>query len=52
MSLKKVVYEDGKTVIQAENLNDIQDELIEAQAEIERLKAQGASTNIVNAVVE
>lgn len=52
MALEKVDYEDGKTVIQAKNLNDIQEELIAAQQEIERLKAQGASTNIVNAVVE
>lgn len=52
MAFEKVTYEDGKTVITAKNLNDIQDELIAAKQEIASLKAQGASTNIVNAVVE
>lgn len=52
MAFEKVNYEDGKTVIRAKNLNEIQDELIAAQQEIERLKTQGANTSIVNAVVE
>ena len=52
MALEKVNYEDGKTVIRAKNLNDIQDEIIANQQAIEDLQTQGASTNIVPASVE
>lgn len=52
MALQKVLYEDGKTVITAENMNKIQDEIIANQREIEDLKTQGAASSIVPATVE
>lgn len=52
MVLEKVNYEDGKTVIQAKNLNDIQDAVIANQRAIEAMEEQAAKANIVNAAVE
>lgn len=52
MALNKRLYKDNETVITADNLNDIQDEIIANQQAIEELQKQGASTNIVNASVE
>lgn len=52
MALEKVEYVDGETVIGAKNLNDIQDEIIANKQAIEDLQKQGASSNIVTAVVE
>lgn len=52
MALEKVIYEDGKTVISAKNLNQIQDEIIANQQAIEELQTQGASSDIVPASVE
>lgn len=50
MALEKVTYEDGKTVISAKNLNQIQDEIIQNGQELETLKNQVAT--LVNATVE
>ena len=50
MALNKVTYVDGKTVISAENLNDIQDEVINNTAELEVLSKQ--VSEILEATVE
>ena len=52
MALEKRTYIDQETVITAKNLNDIQDEIIANRQEIDSLKTQGASTDIVPASVE
>ncbi len=52
MALQKVFYEDGRTVITAENMNQIQDEIISNKQAIEELQTQGASSDIVPASVE
>ena len=54
MALKKVTYKEKKTVISAENLNDIQDEVIANQQAIEALQNQVETQNatIVIAGVE
>lgn len=50
MALNKVTYEDSKTVIEARNMNEIQDEIIHNAEDIETLKSQVAT--LVNATVE
>lgn len=50
MQLEKIVYVDGKTVIPAKNLNDIQDAIIANGEEIENLKRQAAT--LLDATVE
>lgn len=50
MALVKVVYVDGETVITADNLNAIQDEIIANTQEVEALKSQVSA--LVEATVE
>lgn len=50
MALEKVEYEDGKTVIRADNLNQIQDEVIANRTDVDELKAQVST--LLNATVE
>ena len=50
MALKKVIYEDNKTVITAKNLNDIQDEVIANREDVDKLKSQVST--LIEATVE
>ena len=54
MALEKVTYVDGKTPIEAKNLNAIQDAVIANQLAVEELqeKASTATTALVEATVE
>ena len=49
MALNKVTYVDNETVIGAQNLNDIQDEIITNAADIDTLETTvGALGNVAN----
>lgn len=50
MALEKIVYVDGKTVIGAKNLNDIQDEVIANREDVDTLKKQVST--LLDATVE
>lgn len=53
LALKKREYIDGETVITAENMNDIQDEIIANRDAIEALQSQAeAQSGIVSAIIE
>lgn len=49
LALQKVVYENGETVITAENMNEIQEEIIANREAIDALKSQ---SGMVSASVE